>query len=369
MGDFDYGNARLRAMKSRLLSRRALEALAEARSVDGLIAALTETDYRVAVEAALVRLSGMECLSEALRNHLVATVGKAGRLFTGSAGELASLALGRYDLHNVKAVLRGLVRQSPANEILAAALPIGTLSTTDLAELARAPNASAAIDLLATWRVPLARPLLELRASPHAALRRGPGLGVGPDLFEMELALDRWYLRTALHAARRAEEAGRALYEALKLEADVADILIVLRLAGAAEAESLLRQRFGSDDVAPLLVGPGNIPQTVLSSSARRNSVPAAVEALSSTPYHALLAGVIDARNGDARLSLFERALRRRQLDHAAACLAADALGIGVLVGYLALKTNEVSNVRAIAQGIALGEKADRIRSELMFAG
>ena len=40
MSDFDYGNARLRVMKSRLLSRQELEALAEAGSLNGLIAAL-----------------------------------------------------------------------------------------------------------------------------------------------------------------------------------------------------------------------------------------------------------------------------------------------------------------------------------------
>ena len=79
MADFDYGNTRLRAMKSRLIPRRTLEGLAEAGSVQGLINALTDTAYREAVEAALVRLVGMDCLAEALRNDLVATVGKARR--------------------------------------------------------------------------------------------------------------------------------------------------------------------------------------------------------------------------------------------------------------------------------------------------
>ena len=89
MADFDYGNARLRAMKSRLIPRRALEGLTEIGHAEGLITALTDTAYREAVEAALVRLAGMECLAEALRNDLVATVGKARRFFRDRAGELA----------------------------------------------------------------------------------------------------------------------------------------------------------------------------------------------------------------------------------------------------------------------------------------
>jgi vacuolar-type H+-ATPase subunit C/Vma6 len=67
MSGYDYGNARLRAMKSRLLSGRDLEALAEIGSLDGLIAALAKTVYRETVEIALVRASGLACVNEALR--------------------------------------------------------------------------------------------------------------------------------------------------------------------------------------------------------------------------------------------------------------------------------------------------------------
>jgi vacuolar-type H+-ATPase subunit C/Vma6 len=42
-----------------------------------------------------------------------------------------------------------------------------------------------------------------------------------------------------------------------------------------------------------------------------------------------------------------------------------DPLGIGVVLGYVALKVNEVRNIRWITQGINLGLKADVVRSEL----
>ncbi|MEW5940071.1 MAG: V-type ATPase subunit, partial [Chloroflexota bacterium] len=55
MADYDYGNARLRVMKSRLLPRRELDTLADAGGLQGLIAALTKTVYQKSVEAALTR--------------------------------------------------------------------------------------------------------------------------------------------------------------------------------------------------------------------------------------------------------------------------------------------------------------------------
>lgn len=356
MAEFDYGNARLHAMKSRLLTRRALEGLAEAGSVQGLITALTNTAYREAVEAALVRLTGMACLAEALRTDLVATVGKVRAFFSGRAGELAGIVLRRYDLHNVKTVLRGLAQHAPASDILASTLPVGDLRPADLAQLAGAANFRAAIDLLATWRAPLARPLLELRA--HRP---------GAEVPELELALDRWHMRAALQVARAADEDGRPLLEALTLEADAANILTALRLIGVPDRAAVLRQRFGVDDVTLLFIGPGRAPFAPLAEAAHQPSVAHAVNVLAETPYGPLLAGAMESYSATGRLSVFERALARRQLEHAAGLIARDPLGIGVLVGYVALKTNEVANLRLIAHGLMLGEKPDQIRAELML--
>jgi V/A-type H+-transporting ATPase subunit C len=67
VADFDYGNARIRAMKARLLVRRDLEALAEAGSLQGLISALAKTPYQKSVETALARASGLDCITQAIR--------------------------------------------------------------------------------------------------------------------------------------------------------------------------------------------------------------------------------------------------------------------------------------------------------------
>ncbi len=354
MSDFDYGNARLRAMRSRLLSRQTVEGLADVGSVQGLITALTHTAYRDAVQAALVRLADMECLAEALRNDLIATVGKARSFFSGSAGELATLVLRRYELHNIKTVLRGLVRQAPADEILASTLPIGELRPVDLAELARAANMRAAIDLIATWRLPLAQPLLELRATKP-----------GAELLEMEVALDHWHFRTALETAGRVDS---VLGEALAREADAANIMTALTLIGVSDAATILRERFGSGDTTPLFVGPGHVPVALLAETTRQESVSQAISLLAQTPYGATLAGAMDAYATSARLSVFERALTQRRLQYVAGLMAHDPLGIGVLLGYVALKANEVANIRAVAHGLMLAEKPDRIRAELVFA-
>jgi vacuolar-type H+-ATPase subunit C/Vma6 len=42
-----------------------------------------------------------------------------------------------------------------------------------------------------------------------------------------------------------------------------------------------------------------------------------------------------------------------------------DPLGIGMVLGYVALKVNEVNNIRWITQGINLGLKAEAVRAGL----
>jgi len=354
MSGFDYGNARLRAMKSRLLSRSTLEELCQAGSVQGLITALVDTAYREAVQAELVRLTGMECLAAALRNDLVATLGNARRFFTGSEGELAALVLRRYDVHNLKTVLRGLARQAPANEILAGILPIGDLRSPDLTELARTADVRAAIDLIATWRLPAAQPLLDLRAARP-----------GAELFDMEVVLDRWHFHRAFQGVGREDT---VLSESLTLEADIANIMTALRLVGAPESASILRDRFGADSVTALFVGPESVLFALLVQVARQELVPRAIELLAGTRYGPTLVSASEAYAASHRLSVFERALMQQRLLHAAGLIVRDPLGIGVLLGYVALKTNEVANIRAITQGLMLAEKPDRIQAELMFA-
>jgi vacuolar-type H+-ATPase subunit C/Vma6 len=349
MSDFDYANARLRAMQSRLLTRHTLETLTEAGTIAGFITALTNTPYREAVQTALIRFTGMECVNEALRHHLLSTLGAARRFFTDAdSAAWARLSLRRYDVDNVKAILRGLSRQLPADEVLANTLPIGELQPAELAELARTADVRGAIDLLVTWRVPLARPLLDLH-------RTRPGQAV--DVAEMELALERWHLDTALEMA---QTGGGALLQALKSQADVMNILTVLRIVGTPGTAG----QSGS-----LFVGPGHVPVALLQQAALQGSVADAIGAFANTPYGATLNNALPHFDATSRLSVFERALARQELQHLARLSLSDPLGIGVLLSYAALKTNEIANLRVIAHGVWLEEKPSAIREQLILVG
>lgn len=341
-------------MKSRLLSRRDLEALSDAGSLRALVAALARTPYRRELESALVRLTDREAILVALRDDLETTVTSIRRFYSGGAAVRVNLLLQAYDIRNLKAVLRGIGSQAAPDEIRSALLPAGTLTRDVLLELAQAPNPRTAIDLLATMGLPFARPLLHLRAGrPGATIQ------------EMEVQLDRWYFEDALASA--AELADETLLAALQLEADLVNLQTVLRLAAAPDERRTLGEWLGTEELDELFVGPGRISFELLTNAVRQESVPGAVELLAQTPYAGPLSRGLELHRRNGRLSSFERQLHRFRLASYTRLIARQPLAIGVVLGYLALKTNEVDNLRWIANGIYLGMNPDRIRAQLVY--
>lgn len=355
MAEFDYGNARLRAMKSRLLSKHELEALTEAGSLQGLISALTKTTYRQAVEAALTHVSGMDCIHLALRNELIATLGKVHRFYHEQAEEMVAIVLRAYDVHNMIAILRGLAKNAPQNEILSTLLPVGDVSLSLLAELMRASNPRDAIDLSASMNLTIAQPLIRLRIE-HP----------GAETDEMELALNKWYFTESQQFLSEKGE-GKRLSSALKQDADIANLITVLRFVYAPTEKTALRERFGTDDIAYLFVGPGFLTFELLVRLSQQRTLSSLLNILDESPYGPALADGQIAFDRSGRLSEFENSLNRFRLNWMWQQIAKDPLGIGVFLGYQALKTNEIRNLRWIAQGINNGANTVEIQSELEF--
>lgn len=292
---------------------------------------------------------------EALQLDLIDTATRIRQFYSNTAAELVGRVLRTYDIHNIKAILRGLGKNAPTGEINATLLPIGDLSYSLLVEIAHASSPRHAIDLLASLNLPMAHPLLRLH-----------GERPGAELPEMELALDQWYFHEGLYK-QEAENQDQALIQsALKLEADITNLLTVLRFVYTPAERKLLRERFGTDRLETLLVGPGRIPLKDLALAADQSSLSGAVGLLPTQPYAAALQVGLDAYSESGRLSDFENQLQRLRLQWMSQWIVKDPLGIGVLLGYLALKFNEIRNLRWISKGINLRLNKEKIRIELV---
>lgn len=354
MAGYDYGNARLRAMRSRLLSVKELEGFAEAGSLRGLITGLARTAYREPIESALAHRSGMDSIREALSSDLIQGLGMIRRFYMEEAGSQVDLIMLRYDVQNLKAVLRGVAKNLPVPDILLALIPVGTIGYGALSELAHAPDPRAAIDSLASMGFRLAQPLLELRSELPSA-----------DLSRIELSLDQWFFREARKFLEDTRQQKSTLSVAIDLDADLTNILTIIRFAHAPHERKLLHTWLGSDDLEKALVLPGQIPSATLILAGSQDSLASAVGLLVHTLYGPALQAGLETFNRSGRLSDLEKQLRHYHLVRMAQLIAKDPLGIGVVFGYIALKVNEINNLRWIAQGINLGLDPKAIQAEL----
>lgn len=343
MDRFEYGNARLRAKRSHLLSQKELIQMAGASSLAEFIGLLANTSYRQSLEVALVQSNDLDSIFEALRRDFIATTCKIRSFYQENEGRLVGLVFLAYDLHNIKTVLRGLSHHSDREHIENALLPVGETSETVLAELSRAATPREAVDILATIGHPLAQPLLILRAERP-----------GADLFEMEQALDRWRYREIARFAKEEPDGTSLVLAALHLEWDINNLLTVLRFVQAPGEQPLIKARLERDGFAVLFPGIGSIPVERLRRVYAARDVKSAVAVLGDTVYLQALSEGLRSYERTNLLSEIEKSLRRYQMRWQSWQIAKNPLGIGVVLGYLALKANEIANLRRIARGIQL---------------
>ncbi len=357
---YGYGNARLRAMRSRLLTKTDYSALLDRANIDELINALTETPYQEDIEAALLRVEGVRCVFEAVRANLTRTLRQVRRFFEDKPLTLVDLLLRRWDRHNLLTILRGQSQEIPPELVLSTVVPVGQLDEVSLRELARQPGLRAAIDLMTSWRLPYATVLRQAQTRTEAS----------SGLDQLELALNHFHYASLWEALQPGNGDQALLLKHLQTEVDISNISTTLRLARMPGVTTLVSQRYNSGDVRPLLIeSKGHLAVGQLANLVTEgNGVEGVVLGLSNTRYGpALQAGWQRYQAGEGGLTVIERELERWQAEQTAAMFGRNPLSIAIPIGYIGCKELEVTNLRLIAQAVELGMPREQVRRNLIM--
>lgn len=328
MGDRYFLNARLRALRGRLLPRKAIERLSLLPDLPSIAAALRGGPYGRALQAAdAMRGDEVARLEEALRRDFSDTLSGLLAMAGEECGMTVRRCLGFWETRTLRAILRGKAARRPAEEILAAIVPTGVHYEAALEALARQPDVRAVADLLATWREPCAIPLR--RALP---LYGGPG-----DIRLLEAALDRHFIGR-LPRRRVADREDVDLF--LSLAADRANL--VTALAGVAErnASDAFRQAF--------IPGGSVYSEADFASMLAARSLPEALSLASRSVFAPVIGRLLSQGAGPPDLPVVERQLDRVLLRAMRARMRVDPLGDAPVAGYLLEKEREVTDLRTI---------------------
>jgi V/A-type H+-transporting ATPase subunit C len=342
MPDFPYINARVRAMRSRLLSSSQLEDLLAAPTMAAFLQALAATPYATDLQEALVRFEGLQAVDTALAHNLQRTTRAILGFADGGPRALIEIILLRYDLVNLRTIVRGKHAGRSAEDVMQAVLPAGTLGEMVLKEMAEMPDLTGLAGTLEAVGHPLA-----------GALAEGVAAYVdSKDLAGLEMRLDRGYLEHALRRTARAGSNGRELREILQAEADVTNAKTAARLAMAGDLDEDRRLQY-------YIAGGKIISEDTFASLSSAQS--------QAQVWPRLHMGGFPLREPPTDLIAFERTLDLTMAKALAQRFRGDPLGIDVVVGYLALKSAEVANLRLIARGKFLSLPREAVRREMVL--
>jgi V/A-type H+-transporting ATPase subunit C len=346
--DQGYINARVRGMYRTLLGPEELRAYLQKPDVESMIADLQKTPYRSSLETSCVRGSSITCLEDGLRTHLVRTYSKILRMFGDSdAAAYVRIVLNRWDVHNLKAILRGKNIHSPSEEIRECLVPAGTLDEATLIELLNQTDVRDVIDLLATWRIDYARAL-----TPHMAEWSG-----SREMLVLEHALDRYYFDYARRTVQGGKPEAVALRRLVGTEIDVTNLKTVI---------TFIRDGVGPEDAERfLLEGGAAVPRRLLLEMLGDGNLPSALGRLEGTPY-AFLTRACEETAVCGPQSVLMKELDRHLVRTGAALYRSDPLSVTVVVGYLYLFLVEVTNLRIIARCRDAGLSDEELEGELI---
>lgn len=336
-------------MQGRLLGRTQYESLLHQETWEGLVEAFHTSPYAHMLEHTIAALDPTRPsrtivrIDEALRRDLAQNLSKLRQFFSNRSLELVNALVLRWDVYNLKTVIRGKRASAQVEEILAATLPVGILDDIALAELARVPTLQAVADLLETWRLPLAHPV-----------RIGLTLlGESDTLQPLEFELDRF---TSMHTSRLVadgDDHDRVAGDYLRFLVDKTNLLTALRYL--AERSALSPIEAGRQ----FLKANGRLTRSHYEAVVSAHDLRDGLARLAETPYR-WLAGTF-AEGDTISLPLIERKLDRMAVRKAVSLSRPDPLGIGMAIAYLEQKTNEVRNIRMILRGKALGMGVEQL--------
>ncbi|MGQ9536393.1 MAG: V-type ATPase subunit [Actinomycetota bacterium] len=351
--DYSYANARVRAMTSRLLDPSVLRELLSAPDYNRALGVLEETEYQEDLEYFMLEGARPTIVDRAFNRNLVRNFGKIKDFFIGRPLELVNLLLSRWDLYNLKTVLRGMRALVPKQEIQRILVPVGFLDEAVLQEIIGQPDLRAALDAVVVfsmeWPIPYGRAISE-----HLVeyLREH-------DLSILELALDRFHYQQVVKDLKGRDPDTSLVREVIRLEVDSINLVTLMRICGmdleASRAEDFFVTGGSLESPAEFarLMSLGQ-PERVYEDLLRR--FPEYRE-----PLQAAWRNFEQKGEGAFEDELQKHLIRR--------CLGMgkDPLGIGVIIHYMWRKYLEITNLRIIMRGKSIGLIESQIRKELFL--
>jgi len=329
-GNYAYACTRVKAKKRFLLSRDAYSRLL-VMDVHEIGRFLGETQYRDEMAKYASRYSGASLVEVAVTRNLAATYSDILSFTTGHLREMVSDYLRRWDMFNVKTVIRGKTTSVSDEEILDTLVPAGAFSESFLRSLVAISSVQEIMDALA--QEPSLAITQELVRDVVDSRR----------LARLEDHLDKNFYYDLLKDVKGTNRADAILRDFIRHEVDVTNLKVMLKLKA---------EKIPEDRIAKYLI-PGGIEYNLdkLRTMAQSEGLAVMVEGLEKYSMYEEMKPAIDRFKIDQKLSAITIALDKALIGRSEKFAHFYPLSVLPIVNYMIRKKVEVDNIRIIARG------------------
>ena len=345
-----YLNARVRAMKGDLFPREKLDDLLDLEDVEMLVEVLLNSPYERHIAEALAQHHGADAVETGVSNNMFETFQRLRAMTFTPQRELVDTFLRRWDLAAVKVLLRNKHHHIDSTETRWSR-PGPTLSLALLRDFAQRPTLEDTLNALVFWNGDLCR----------GALQALPEYRATDDLAPLEEALDRSYFVGSVRRLAEHDANGRdrdQVQRVIRMEIDLINLRTLLQFRPPDGDAQALRAR---------LLPEGTLAPGLLREMAAAPDVGHAMELMGPTQYSEVVEGLYQFLQ-TRRFSPIQRMLEHVLLRQVQRMARQHVLSLAVLMHYVWLKYNEVTNLRLIARGLTRHLPRGRVREGVVYA-
>lgn len=336
---YPYTFARASAMKGVLLKKEDYDRLLKM-STPEIVRFLQDTAYKKEIDEFAANHEGLELVEIALRQNFGKTLAKLQRISTGNLRELLDAYLVRYDIENIKIVLRAkFTGDMTADQFL---IPAGNLSKAYFQSLLQKDSVEDVAHLVSI-------------ADLSSGIKHYQHTG---SLFEIENLLDRHYYEGLLELVHRVPRQGILFGKFLRTELDVHNFMTILRLA---------KEGFSPERMKGYIFARGQrLKQAALQRLLSSSDVEEILDRLKSLGFRDIAIPAIEAYKKQKHLADVEVAQRRYLLHRATLLRHQHPLSIDTILGFMLAKEIEVRNLIVLIKAKMLDLPEEFVQNEIV---
>lgn len=349
---YGYANARVRGMKSLLLKMTHLDELIKVKSLAAMIELLERTTYKEEFVSLSIKHRGSKLIELATARNFANIVRKIKKLTPRRDLPVITALLRRWDVLDLKTLLTAKRAGKSFEDISPYLLLVGDMSVSDFERIARAEPQHVLEEVKKTrlGKDILAQKMRSINKSMMDAFKKS--VLNSDTLFQIQTLLDSYMYSFIDNSLSINNKDAQSVRRVFKKEIDSKNIIIIERLKA---------RKIDRKEIRNYLISGGMLDNSAIDRLIESESITESMK-IAKDKFRKL------QLNSDDKISLsdFEINMEKVISSEKLRVFSRSILSVGVILGFILLKEEELHNIRKIAKAKEFNIPEDEIRKMLI---